>query len=79
MLTRRKALISGAAALAGSAALLRNGEAEAAKPAAVASGTRAFTPVTMPNGATLPWTMVDGARAKPRLSDSWLGIKPQEV
>ena len=62
MLTRRKALISGAAALAGGAALLRDGEAEAAKPAAVAPGPRAFTPVTVPNGVTLPWTMVDGAK-----------------
>jgi FtsP/CotA-like multicopper oxidase with cupredoxin domain len=62
MLTRRKALISGAAALAGTAALLRDQDAGAAKPAAVAAGNKAFTPVTMPNGATLPWTMVDGAK-----------------
>jgi FtsP/CotA-like multicopper oxidase with cupredoxin domain len=62
MLNRRKALISGAAALAGTAALLGAGAADAAKRAAVTGGTRPFTPVTMPNGTTLPWTMVDGAK-----------------
>jgi FtsP/CotA-like multicopper oxidase with cupredoxin domain len=62
MLTRRKALISSAAALAGAAALLREKEADAARPGAVAASGHAFTPVTMPNGATLPWTMVDGAK-----------------
>jgi FtsP/CotA-like multicopper oxidase with cupredoxin domain len=60
MLTRRDALISSAAALAGGAALLRAGEA-AAKPAAPSPGG-AHGPVIVPNGATLPWKMVDGAK-----------------
>src|SRR4051812_26228577 len=62
MLTRRKALISGAAALAGTAALLKKGDADAAKPGPGPGGGGLFTPVTVPNGGTLPFTMVDGAK-----------------
>ncbi len=66
-MNRRDALISGAAALAGGAALLRSadargdvgGEAAGAPPPAPAAP---YTPVVMPNGSTLPWEMVDGAK-----------------
>jgi len=57
MMNRRDALISSAAVVAGGAALLRAAEAEA-QPAP--SGPR--VPVVMPNGSTLPWQMVDGAK-----------------
>ena len=58
-MTRRDALISSAAVLAGGAALLRAEEAGAqAAPASPHGGP--FTPVEMPNGVTLPWKMVDG-------------------
>ena len=58
MITRRDALISSAAVLAGGAALLRAGDAEAAP------GAGSSTPgqVVMPNGTTLPWKLVDGAK-----------------
>jgi FtsP/CotA-like multicopper oxidase with cupredoxin domain len=60
---RREALISGAAALAGGAALLRASEADAAKPVPSApAGPYTYTPVVMPNGSTLPWKLVDGAK-----------------
>jgi manganese oxidase len=62
MITRRKALISGAAALAGGAALLRRGEAEAAPAPPARAGGRGYTPVVMPNGGTLPWKMVNGVK-----------------
>ena len=55
-MNRRDALMSGAAVLAGGAALLRAGEAEAAPPGA-APGR-----VVMPNGTTLPWKLVDGVK-----------------
>ena len=61
-MNRRDALISGAAALAGGAALIRasEAEAEAAPPAAAKAGP--YVPVEMPNGSTLPWERVDGAK-----------------
>jgi manganese oxidase len=58
-MNRRDALISGAAVLAGGAALLRAGNAEAEPPAAPAGP---YTQVVVPNGSTLPWKMVDGAK-----------------
>jgi len=60
-MNRREALISGATALAGGAALLRVSNAQA-DPPAPAAPAGAHTPVVMPNGSTLPWTMVDGAK-----------------
>jgi FtsP/CotA-like multicopper oxidase with cupredoxin domain len=55
---RREALLSGAAAIAGGAALLRAHAADA-QPAARGGP---FSPVVVPNGATLPWKTVDGAK-----------------
>ncbi len=60
-MNRREALMSGATALAGGAALLRASAARA-DPPAPAAPAGAHTPVVMPNGSTLPWTMVDGAK-----------------
>jgi FtsP/CotA-like multicopper oxidase with cupredoxin domain len=59
MITRRDALLSGAAAIAGGAALLRARETEA-EPLAATAGP--YTPVVVPNGATLPFAIVDGAK-----------------
>jgi FtsP/CotA-like multicopper oxidase with cupredoxin domain len=59
MITRRDALLSSAAAIAGGAVLLRAHEAEA-EPLPAAAGP--FTPVVVPNGATLPFKVVDGAK-----------------
>jgi manganese oxidase len=59
MMTRRDALISSAAVLAGGAALLRAGEGEAVAEPATGGP---FTPVVVPNGATLPFRVVDGAK-----------------
>jgi len=56
MLRRRSLLLRGAA-LAGSSALLLRGRPVAAAPAA--SG---YTPVRMPNGATLPFTLEGGVK-----------------
>ena len=61
MMTRRDALMSGAAVLAGGAALLRPDDAEA-QPALASTGGGPFAPVVMPNGVTLPWKMIDGAK-----------------
>src|SRR5262245_43554244 len=60
-LSRRQAIARSAAIVAGGAALLKNA------PAALAQANRAaagggFTPVVTPNGSTLPWKMVDGAK-----------------
>ncbi len=59
-MNRREALISSAAVVAGGTALLRAGVAGAAGPALDAG--HPFAPVVVPNGSTLPWTMVDGAK-----------------
>jgi FtsP/CotA-like multicopper oxidase with cupredoxin domain len=60
-MNRREALISGAAALAEGAALLRASDAEAVPPA-TAPSAGPYAPVVMPNGSTLPWELVDGAK-----------------
>jgi manganese oxidase len=62
MLTRRDALLSSAAVLAGGAILARAGEADAAPPAGGPTAGGPHTPVVVPNGATLPWKMVDGVK-----------------
>ncbi len=59
-MNRREALISGAAVVAGGTALLRAGVAEGAGPA-LGPG-HPYGPVVVPNGSTLPWTLVDGAK-----------------
>src|SRR5260370_7865511 len=67
MITRRK-FFSGAAALAGSSALLtriaRGAETIAGPPTATATSqtTTAYAPVVTPNGASLPWRMGDGVK-----------------
>lgn len=63
MLSRRDVLKSGATAVAG-AALTGLDAAEAAPVAAPAAETppTAYVPVTVPNGSTLRWRMVDGVK-----------------
>src|SRR5262245_12348438 len=68
-LSRREALLSGAALLTGGAALLKSRDAYAQpapkppNPAPVApAGGASYTPVTTPNGTTLPWTMENGVK-----------------
>jgi manganese oxidase len=60
MMNRRKALVSGAALVAGGAALLVGKDADAKTPAAPRG--QAFTPVVTPNGTTLPWKMENGVK-----------------
>jgi manganese oxidase len=66
MMNRRKAITSGAAILPLGAALLREQSAAAAPPPAPAPRTGAtgqrYTPVVVPNGATLPFAVVDGVK-----------------
>src|SRR3954468_5028972 len=62
MMNRRKALVSGAAMLAGGAALLRGKDAEAAGGPVPAPRGQAYTPVPTLNGAPLPWTMDNGVK-----------------
>lgn len=60
MMNRRNALVSGAALVAGGAALLAGKDADAKTPAAPRG--QAFTPVVTPNGTTLPWKMENGVK-----------------
>jgi FtsP/CotA-like multicopper oxidase with cupredoxin domain len=69
MITRRNLLLSGAATVAGSALLSRTPALLAAAPATSAPQSPSTTdaqgdylPVTIPNGARLPWKMVDGVK-----------------
>ena len=59
MLSRRSVLISGAAAVAGAAVVSRAQESTP-EPVAPAAGQRA--PVTVLNGSTLPWKLVNGGK-----------------
>ncbi|MBC8108602.1 MAG: copper oxidase [Anaerolineae bacterium] len=66
-LTRRHALISGAAALASAPALLSAAQADPAavvttRPADPGEPTRDYTPIHVPNGEVLPWKVVDGVK-----------------
>lgn len=69
-MNRRKAITSGAALLPLGAALLREQSAAAAPPPEPApapapragAGGQRYTPVVVPNGATLPFSVVDGAK-----------------
>lgn len=67
-MSRREAVLSGAALLAGGATLLRgkNAEAQAAAQAQAAArpaaGAGRYTPVVTPNGTSLPWTMDNGVK-----------------
>jgi FtsP/CotA-like multicopper oxidase with cupredoxin domain len=62
---RREMLLSGAA-LVGASTILRSRGAKAAPPATpaltAANPRLGYTPVITPNGSTLPWKMVDGAK-----------------
>jgi FtsP/CotA-like multicopper oxidase with cupredoxin domain len=60
-ISRREAIATGAALVAGGTALLKNAPQAIAqeKPAAAAGGR---VPVVTPNGSTLPWKMVDGVK-----------------
>lgn len=64
MLTRRDVLKSGATAAAGAALLnRREARSEDTAPSGMSPGAGAsYTPVTVPNGATLPWKLVDGVK-----------------
>ena len=68
IISRRDALLSGTALLAGGAALLSNRGAEAQEPTPERSKLAApspggpVTPVITPNGTTLPWTMENGLK-----------------
>src|SRR5262249_35578302 len=59
MLSRRTVLISGAAAVAGAAAVSR-AQDSTPEPPAPGAGPRA--PVTVPNGSMLPWNLVNGVK-----------------
>ena len=59
MLSRRTVLISGAAAVAGAAVVTR---AQEPTPEPVATAAGPPPPVTMPNGSTLPWKLVNGVK-----------------
>ena len=64
MISRRD-LIGATSLLGGAVAFFRNRRAQAAPPPARALPARAaaaYTPVVAPNGATLPFTMVDGVK-----------------
>ena len=64
-MNRRDMLATGAALL-GSAALLKDGEARAGEVAPLvdpgSAGGGRYVPVVTPNGSTLPWTVEDGAK-----------------
>jgi FtsP/CotA-like multicopper oxidase with cupredoxin domain len=59
MLSRRSVLISGAAAVAGAAVMSR---AEESTPQPVAPAAGPLAPVTVPNGGTLSWRLVNGVK-----------------
>src|SRR5829696_5147382 len=65
--TRRRAMLTGAAALA-SARTLLSAQADApnvvttTRPADPGQPTRDYTPVHVPNGEVLPWRIVDGVK-----------------
>ena len=61
MISRRDALLSGAALLAGSA-LAKKGHAAHAEPSVAKERKLGYAPVTTPNGSTLPWKMVGGVK-----------------
>ena len=67
MISRRNAILSGAALLAGGALVRREKTADAAEtPASEGPPAKAprlpYTPVVTPNGKSLPWKMVGGAK-----------------
>ncbi len=58
-ISRRDAVFSGAALLAGATTALRATDARADPPL---TGPSPYVPIVTPNGATLPWTMRDGVK-----------------
>jgi manganese oxidase len=63
MLTRREMIASTAAALAtGSLLLEANATKAALAPNTTIDPAATYTPVTTPNGSTLPWKMIDGVK-----------------
>lgn len=76
MLTRRDMLLSGATAVAGAALTTR--DAAAAEPLTGAppgppaeTAAAVFTPVTVPDGSTLPWRMVGGVKVFHLVADTF--------
>jgi manganese oxidase len=60
-ISRRNAVLSGAAMLAG-AAVMRANDARAEGPPAAAPGNMPYAPIVTPNNTTLPWTLKDGVK-----------------
>ena len=63
MITRRDMILAGASAAIGGTLLAgaRTARAEEATPTATGTAS-GYTPITVPNGSTLPWKMVDGVK-----------------
>jgi manganese oxidase len=55
-------IVSGAAALATGAILLNPGPSKAEGDAPASDPSAPYTPVTTPNGSTLPWKIIDGVK-----------------
>jgi len=61
-ISRRDAVFSGAALLAGAATALRAKGARAEPPPAATSAPVPYVPIVTPNSATLPWTLNNGVK-----------------
>lgn len=61
MITRRQAILSGAAVVA-TGAILRNADGASTAPSTDASVSGDYTPVVTPNGVTLPFKLVSGVK-----------------
>ena len=62
MVTRRNLLISSAAALTGATLLSRTVQADTSNEKINSIIGEAYTPITTPNGTSLPWKLVDGVK-----------------
>jgi FtsP/CotA-like multicopper oxidase with cupredoxin domain len=61
-ISRRDAVLSGAALIAGAATALRTKDARAEPPPPTALGPGPYVPIVTPNNTTLPWTLKDGVK-----------------
>src|SRR5258708_3357963 len=61
-ISRRSAVLSGAALLAGAATALRGKDARAEPPAIAVSRPGSYVPIVTPNNTTLPWSLKDGVK-----------------
>ena len=62
MLSRREILVSGATAVAGVAIAARAEESPPSLSTPPAPAAASYAPVTVPNGSTLPWRLVNGVK-----------------